>query len=229
MANSVENILLVIPTYNRSGKLSRVLDSYVDLGFAGKVVVLDGSDQTSHIAANISTTERHAGLVEYVDCSGQNDVALRIRDYLLTVDSDVVALGNDEDVFIPAFLQEAFSFLNSNVGYSAYVGGYITVCRSLLGLSRVSFWTDTFRGISLEDEEPATRVVNFQRMNGHGVSPLYWSVRRREVLIKGLSFAADLQYSSSSELIDQINCCVSGKIKQTVSTMLLRDESKVGY
>jgi glycosyltransferase domain-containing protein len=229
MTNKNGNALLVLPTFNRSGKLARTLDSYAYLEFSGKIVILDGSNQQTHISANFAAAARHHDLVDYVSCQGQDDLALRIRDYLLTIDNDVVAIGNDEDIFLPSFLEDAFEFMLGNPSYSAYVGGYLTVCRSIIGLKRISYWTDTFRGISIEHEDPEVRIVNFQRMNGHGVSPIYWSVRRREVLIKSLGFAEQLKYSSSSEFMDQITCCALGKIKQTKSIMLMRDESKIEY
>jgi len=229
MTNKNDKSLLILPTFNRSGKLARTLDSYAYLGLLEKIVILDGSNQQSHIAANLATAARHHDLVDYVSCQGQDDLALRIRDYLLTIDNDVVAIGNDEDILLPSFLEDAFEFMLVNPSYSAYVGGYLTVCRSIIGLKRVSYWTDTFRGISIEHEDPEVRIVNFQRMNGHGISPIYWSVRRREVLIKSLGFAEHLKYSSSSEFMDQITCCALGKIKQTKSFMLIRDESKIEY
>lgn len=229
MTSKNGDVLLILPTFNRSGKLARTLDSYAYLGFSGKIIILDGSNQKIHISGNFAAAARHQDFVEHISCQGQDDLALRIRDYLLTIDNDVVAIGNDEDVFLPSFLEDAFQFMFGNPSYSAYVGGYLTVCRSIIGLKRISYWTDTFRGTSIEDEDPEVRVVNFQRMNGHGISPIYWSVRRREVLIKSLGFAEHLKYSSSSEFMDQITCCALGKIKQTKSLMLIRDESKVEY
>jgi len=229
MKNKNDDVLLILPTFNRSGKLARTLDLYAYLGFSGKIIILDGSNQESHIAANHKVVNRHLDSVEYVSCQGQDDLALRIKDYLITIDDDVVAIGNDEDVFSPDFLKDGFAFMSVNPGYSAYLGGYLTICRSAIGLKRVSYMTDTFRGISLEQEDPEVRIVNYQRMNGHGISPIYWSVRRREVLIKSLGFAEVLKYSSSSELMDQITCCALGKIKQTNSIMLIRDETKIEY
>ena len=224
-----KNVLLILPTFNRSGKLARVLDSYAYLGFTGKIVILDGSNQQDHLSQNLATITRHNDFVDYVPCQGQDDLGLRIRDYLLTIDNDVVAIGNDEDIFFPSFLEDAFQFMLSNPSYSAYVGGYLTVCRPIVGLKRISYWTDTFRGISIEHEDPEVRIVNFQRMNSHGNTPIYWSVRRREVLIKSLGFARHLKYTSSGEFMDQITCCALGKIKQTPSIMLIRDESKIDY
>lgn len=220
---------VVIPTYNRSFKLRRVLDFYASYDQPPRVVVLDGSDDPGHKATNEQQALRHSAFVERRYMPEQQDLVSRLLTYLDTIDDSIVAIGNDEDAFFPDFLEMAFDFLGSNPDYVAACGQYVTFGRSVFGLRRIMFWTDTFVGMSLDANSASQRVVNFQRMNSGGVPPLFWSIRRKSAFIESMRLGSRLKYASGQEFMDQIYHCASGKILLSEQPMLLRDESRQGY
>jgi hypothetical protein len=167
--------------------------------------------------------------VTYVPTPGQNSIVQRLLTFLEGIEDDLVAIGNDEDAFFPEFLQEAFHYLRINSEYVVATGRYVTSSRPILGLRRISYWTDSFLGLDIDEDEPALRVINFQRFNSAGVPPLYWSVRRRGAFMESCRLALRLRFGSAHELIDQITSCVLGKIHVSDRPMLLRDESRLNY
>jgi glycosyltransferase domain-containing protein len=221
--------LIVIPTYNRSAKLRRVLGWYRDTKPAARVVILDASDEAIHQEANKRSAQSCASFVTLLERVGQNSIVARLLTFLEEIDDEFVALGNDEDVYFPEFLDYAFDFLGRNRDYVVASGRYITSARPLLGLRRITYWTDTFVGFDLDESESALRVINFQRFNSGGVPTMYWSVRRRTAFIASCRSALRLRFGSAHELIDQITSCASGKISISNRPMMLRDESRVKY
>jgi glycosyltransferase domain-containing protein len=221
--------LIVIPTFNRSGKLKRVLDFYQSGALEARIAILDASDETEHQEANRRAVENCSISVTYVPTPGQNSIVQRLLTFLEGIDDELVAIGNDEDAFFSEFLEDAFHYLRSNSEYVVATGKYVTSSRPLLGLRRISYWTDSFLGLDIDEAEPALRVINFQRLNSAGVPPLYWSVRRRTAFMESCRLALRLRFGSAHELMDQITSCALGKILISDRPMLLRDESRLNY
>lgn len=221
--------LIVIPTYNRSAKLKRVLDWYRAEKVSARIFVLDASSEPIHREANRRTVASCADFVTRIETPDQESIVARLLIFLEGIDEELVAIGNDEDAYFPEFLEESFRFLRENPDFVVVTGRYITSARPLLGLRRITYWTDTFLGLNIDESEPGVRVVNFQRLNAGGVPPLYWSVRRRSAFIVSCRLALQLKYGSAHELIDQIASCVQGKIRISDAPMLLRDESRLNY
>jgi glycosyltransferase domain-containing protein len=229
MKGSEKMNLLVIPTFNRSAKLERVLDWYSSQKLQSRIVVLDASSDAMHCEANQKSVEKFGKLCVRMETPEQESIPQRLLAFLESIDDELVAVGNDEDAFIPEFIEKAFGFLRANPQYVVAAGRYVTLCRPLLGLRRISFWTDSFVGLDVDQPDPAVRVVTFQRMNSGGVPPLYWSVRRRTAFVESCRLALRLHYGSGHELVDQITSCALGKISIDASPMLLRDETRKNY
>lgn len=221
--------LIIIPTFNRSHKLKRVLDFYASYVPSFRVVILDASDDQKHREINQATADHYAHFVNRVTTPDHRDVVHRLLNFLEKTDEELVAIGTDEDPFFPEFLDAAFNLLHNNLDYVAATGRYITSARPIIGIRRVSFWTDTFVGIDVDENEPALRIINFQRLNSGGVPPMFWSVRRKSAFIKSMLLGMRLTHGSSQELLDQINTCAMGKIWISNMPMLLRDESRLEY
>jgi len=221
--------LVVIPTFNRSYKLGRVLDFYASYGPRFRVVVLDASTDEKHQAMNQAAVERYPDFARRVPTPHQRDVVERLLSFLDAVDEELIAIGTDEDPFFPDFLDAAFEHLRGRPDYVAATGRYITFARSIMGMKRISFWTDSFVGFDIDNDDPALRVINFQRANSAGVPPLFWSVRRKSAFIESMKKGMRLSHGSGQEFLDQINTCVMGKIWISDLPMLLRDESRFKY
>jgi glycosyltransferase domain-containing protein len=221
--------LVVIPTFNRSYKLRRVLEFYASYTPDFSVVVLDGSDDPAHQSVNAVTAQRFSSFVRRLALPEERNVVHRLLRFLETTEEEVIAIGNDEDAFFPEFLQMAFNHLRANPDYATATGRYVTAARPLLGIRRISFWTDTFLGMDVDQDEAALRVLQFQRFNSAGVPPMFWSVRRKEVFVRSMRLGARLDYAGAQELMDQINTCVMGKVLISDMPMLLRDETRFKY
>jgi glycosyltransferase domain-containing protein len=222
-------ISILLPTYNRSKKLRRVLDFYAGYESTIRIVVLDGSDDQTHQALNQEAADFYAHIVRRIAAPTERNVLHRLLNFLDHDQEDVFAIGNDEDAFFPDFLEMAVAHLRSHEDYVAVTGRYITSARPLVGLRRISFWTDSFVGFDVDYEDPALRVINFQRFIAAGVPPLFWSIRRKGAFVRSMELGTRLAHGSSQELLDQVNTCVMGKIMISDMPMLLRDESRHQY
>lgn len=222
-------LLVVIPTYNRSAKLERVIDFYARENPKFKIVILDASDDLVHQVINKKTAENHSEFVERIETPEQKNLVERLVTFLERIDDEIVAIGNDEDIFFPEFLDAAFSQLQEHSDYVVATGRYITSARPIFGIRRISYWTDSFLGLDVDDNDSATRVINYQRLNAGGVPPLHWSVHRKSAFIEGSRLGLRLKYSGAVELMNQITSCVLGKIWISEQPMLLRDESRLNY
>jgi len=109
--------LIVIPTFNRSAKLKRVLDFYQSEALEARIAILDASDEPKHQEANRRTVENCSIPVTYIPTPGQNNIVQRLLTFLEDIDDELVAIGNDEDAFFPEFLQHAFHYLRRNSDY----------------------------------------------------------------------------------------------------------------
>lgn len=78
--------LLVIPTYNRSAKLRRVLDWYAGEHLNARIVVLDASSDPAHRSANADTARVFAHFVTRIETLGQDNIVRRLLTFLETVD-----------------------------------------------------------------------------------------------------------------------------------------------
>jgi len=222
-------LVVVIPTYNRSAKLERVIDYYARESPKFNVVILDASDELVHQEINKKTAENNSDFVKIIETPEQKNLVERLVTFLEKIDDEIVAIGNDEDIFFPEFLDAAFAHLQENSDYVVAAGRYITSARPIFGLRRISYWTDSFLGMDVDNNDSATRVINFQRLNTGGVPPLYWSVHRRSAFIEGSRLGLRLKFSGAVELMNQITSCVLGKIWISDQPMLLRDESRLNY
>ncbi len=221
--------LVIIPTFNRSFKLRRVLDVYASMKPDFKIVVLDASDDPKHQERNQAAADQNRKFVTRLATPNQEGVIPRLLNYLNASDEEFLAIGTDEDPFFPEYLSMAADFLSKHSDYSAAVGRYITFARPLLGLRRITFWTDSFVGIDVNGEDPALRIINLQRLCTGGAPPIYWSVRRKSAFVASMTLGNRIRFGSGQELLDQIVTCVQGKILISDMPMLFRDESRIKY
>ena len=219
---SLENLTILIPTYNRHHKLKKTLRTYDALGLTTKIVVLDGSDEKTSIKnkniinkINLNISYKSSPNTSFID---------RVEKELSSYnDDDLICLGNDEDVFIPEYLKKANEFLTKNKDYSIYIGKYLNYKKSL-GLFRIHYWRDAFSNCDIDNENPFTRLLLLQRVMNIGCSPIFWSVRKAGNFKKSFSITKKIELANSQELADIIFCCLEGKIKINNEIMLLRDE-----
>lgn len=220
---------IIIPTYNRSGKLARTLQCYrsFEPRYSPAIVLLDGSDD--EFREQNERISRAYPNVEYVARPGSGFIP-RLIDYLeQNLGSTPVCLGTDEDVFLPEYLTLATEFLNSHPDYSMLLGRYFTFLRPLGPMNRLSHQRDVITTLDINQQDVSRRIFLLAGAIAAGCCPVFWGVRRADQLLESLKRQSKLHFQSSQELIDQILLAYQGKIRITPLPMLLRDETNLDY
>ena len=220
---------IIIPTYNRSAKLSRTLRCYQSFGsgFVPDIVVLDGSDQ-AYANENKRICSFYPNL-QYVAKPGVGFLSRLISHLEQMQGSTPVCLATDEDVFLPNYLKEGAEFLNARPDYSMLLGRYFTFLRPLGPLHRLSHHRDVITFIDINQKEMKRRVALLCSAISVGCAPVYWGIRRVDQLLASLKQQDKLHFQTSHELVDQIMLAHQGMIKFADFPMLLRDETNIDY
>ena len=226
--NNMDNYTkIILPTYNRPNKFLKTLKTYSTLKLKSKLIILDGSDELN-LKKNkkiINTFSSKLNIEHKVDSS---DLINRlVNQFRLMDNDDIVCLGNDEDVYMPDYLENSYNFLKKNPDYSVYVGRYLTYQKTVLGLSRISYWRDTFTDIDINQESPHRRLMLLQRAIICGYSPIFWGTRKVKNFIEPLLIQQNIVIENTQELADQIYCSLVGKIKFHSEIMMWRDETSL--
>lgn len=217
---------LIIPTYDRPKKLERTLAFYrAELQVSNvQIVILDGSE--SH--ENELTVSRYANVI-HIKKPGSSFLE-RLISYLNAIDdSELICLGNDEDVFLDRYLSSAELFLTKNPSYSAFLGRYFTLCRPVMGLHRSTHLRSRITQCNIDYDDGDRRLNVLSHVLLAGCSPVFFGVRRAGDFKKSLSLQNMFNIETTQELVDQIYLALKGKIKFSDDLMLLRDETKIGY
>ena len=217
------DLIILIPTYNRHLKLKKTLRTYQALNSIYKIIVLDGSDEKISIK-NKNLIDKINLNISYKSSPNTSFIERVENELSLYNDDDLICLGNDEDVFMPDFLNNAYQFLSKNKDYSIYNGRYLNYKKSL-GLFRIHYWRDAFSNCDIDNENSFSRLLLLQRVMSIGCSPIFWSVRKAGNFKKSFSITKKIKLANSQELADIIFCCLEGKIKINNEIMLLRDET----
>lgn len=217
---------LLLPTYDRPKKLYRTLKFYeAEISHKDiEICVLDGAEG----GRNLSVVRDFPG-VKHIH-RPKTSFLERLQAALEHMpDSELICLGNDEDVFCSEYLENSRDFLRENPEYSAFIGRYFTLSKPLFRLHRATHLRTRATKVNLNYERPEQRVNFLSHMLLSGCSPLFFGVRRAIDYKKSIEIQKDLQIETSQEIIDQLYLALRGKIMFTDDLMLLRDETKIGY
>jgi hypothetical protein len=219
---------VIIPTFNRSAKLSRTLECYSVGDYnIEKMVVIDGSSD-EHRDLNERNCSRLG--FEYLHFDPELNLAARLHEYLTHhCNEELVCLGSEEDVFSSSYIDHSEGFLLENVEYSSYIGRYITLGKPLLGINRLVHGRDFITSLDLSNSDPTLRLIGLLQAILVGSSPVFFAARRRSQLLKSLEAQMKVKFDSTQELVDQVYLALSGKIRFDKQPMLLRDETNIGY
>ena len=117
-----KKLSLLIPTKNRPKFLSRTLYYYSKVGFEGKLLILDSS-QDSIIEINKALVDKLVDTLNIEYSIDQNLFEWQACQYLVnSADTEFVAELHDDNFLIPKGLVSCIEFLESNSEYSACRG-----------------------------------------------------------------------------------------------------------
>jgi glycosyltransferase domain-containing protein len=220
-------IKIVIPTYNRPDNFFKTLKTYSTLKLKTKLIILDGSDELN-LKKNKKTISTFSSKLDIEHKVDSSDLINRLLNHFSLMDiDDIVCLGNDEDVFMPEYINNSYNFLINNPDYSVYVGRYLTYQKTVLGFSRISYWRDTITDVDIDQESPYRRLMLFQRVIICGSSPIFWGTRKVKNFIESLLIQQNIVIENSQELADQVYCSFVGKIRFHPEIMMWRDETSL--
>jgi glycosyltransferase domain-containing protein len=225
------NFSLIIPTMNRPELLLRLIHYYHGLGFSGRILIGDSSEEKVFL----ETAELLNAYVDklFVDHRHlpRHSVSEVVSVLAEDVTTDYVALLPDDDFLTPSGIGECVSFLNSNPQYVAAHGIGVLVsseggdCRRIDGAC-------SYPQPRLDGETAAERLD--AHLAGYSVS--LFSVHRATVWKRMYSPVAKVQrphdVSDKSFVDELIPCCLSvvcGKIKQLDRLYLVRQVHEDRY
>ncbi len=224
------HINIIIPTYNRSAKLERILKTYSYWDVKPILHILDGSDG-NHLLANKKVCSFYENVI-YKNYSQGFDLIDRILDWLRNPSNpDIFFLGNDEDLFIQNYTNFALDFLLKNPSFSTVIGSYITVLKPLYGfIPQISLKKNVPFPFELKGDF-LEKISTFVYLNNSTkLPPLFYGIRRREQLLEAFIKLKEFNFKyTTSELADQIYLLKNGDIRFESLTMYIRDETRINY
>ena len=223
-------IHIVIPTYNRSAKLERIIKTYSYWKIRPLLHILDSSG-AKHLELNKKNCSLYDNVSHQIYSENVGFVD-RVIDWLINPDNpDIFFLGNDEDIFFEKYAKFAVNFLMKNPSFSTLIGSYITILKPLwriipqVSLKKIIPFNFDLSGTFEE------KITTYVYLNcSTKLPPLFYGVRRKYQLLKIYKELKELKVKHSvSELADQLFLIKSGDIKFVPLFMTIRDESRVNY
>lgn len=198
----MQNLTLVIPTFNRPGHLSRLLSYYAGKNPEFSILVLDSSEPEIQ-SANSELLRRFAGKAQHMGFPGTIRPSQKLAEGLQHVGTPYAALCADDDIVFPEALGHALDFLGSHPDYVCCDGIYLN-----FGASKGEINLSVEYGSrSIEAEHPGARVFRlFQRYES-----LFYAVYRTPDMRDLFSFIKDIPSYHFQELFQAAGTVLKGK------------------
>lgn len=206
-------IAIIIPTYNRSAYLNRLLDyfSYCTVGY--RIVIADSSlDEMK--ARNSKAVSSHGNLnILYLDEFPPNVNGW--AKWLCAIDrseSKYAVICADDDFVVPKCIDEAVKFLDENADYVLTRGKYIAFEEMKSNDKKIKFsWRHIYPHMTIDSRDSAQRVLD----HFGNYYPTLYAVHRTPILKR--IFEQTMKYGTANEHMDELLCsmfsAVCGKFK----------------
>lgn len=213
-------LTIVIPTKNRPSFLLRTLDYYRQQHFGYPIVVADSSapDRLNQVQPAIDLIKRDL-VLEYRTYPADLQFADKLADALATVETPCVALGADDDFFVPPTLTEAAEFLQAYPDYAVAHGESL-----VLSLSSGTAYGSIER-LSVYNQRAIEHPDSLERFFDHlaHYSTTWYSVQRTEKLVENFdktrALGADIRFG---ELLPSCLSLIQGKAKKLNRLYMVR-------
>jgi len=204
----INNFTLVIPTYNRYGKLLRLLDYYNSFAFPFQIIILDSS--TDKNKPNKLTTYLENENLKYLVFDSDILVGDKICIGVSKVKTHYSALCADDDFIVPSAIHESINFLEINYDYVVCQGCYTSFIENPSFTSEIE-WKKTYPLRSIEQKLASDRVLNY--LSDYSMS-IFYGVYRLEVLRSGWEAVSQKTNDDRfGELLPAMLAVIAGKIK----------------
>jgi len=221
-----KKVTIVIPTYNRYDKLSRLLHYFESSGFPINIIVLDSSIDKKKKPEGLQKLLKQQN-IEYVDFPSELFLYKKISNGLQKIATPYVVLCADDDFITPAGIRSSVEFLENNPDYSVAHGQYISfwLDTSSMDKKRTFCWRPGYISDSVMMDEPETRLMYHF---GNYVCPTFYGVHRTSQ-IQGI-FYDTTQYTDDlrfGELLPSMITLIKGKMKRLDSLYYGREKAVV--
>jgi len=218
------SVTVVIPTYNRSNELARLLHFLVDLGSRFSILVLDGgTDESGNRNRELCLPFPN---VEHHKFPSSLHLGKRLEQGLRLVKTPYVLFCGDDDFFFPDAVAECVNFLEKNPDYSAAIG-QVWSMRYFPDKPVVSggivLKNDLDFGMGLHQERFILRSLYYFAYTEVGAMPLFYSVRRTSQTLRAFSLITPEIKYSSMELLTNGMLLIDGKVAKLPIPFGLRD------
>lgn len=215
------DVTIGIFTYHRPKLLNRQLQFFKDLGYNFRIILLDGSEDSSSQTINQSLSKKFN--IEYINII---DAKERYYFFANALDSEFAAFCSDDDLIVPSFYKSGASFLKENNQYSVVAGKIYT-----LHYHRLQPWKGYYlrnylgNGYDFFYGDFVERIIRKDQAYALGCPPSYYGVRRFDNVQLYCKHMHSLKLFSSMERLENICNLLHGGMKVLDVFMGFRDYS----
>ena len=221
-------VTVIIPTYNRSRELARLLHFLSVFDQRYRILVLDGGSEESR-RANQRACAGYKN-VEHHEFDSSLHLGMRICHGLELVTSPYVLMCGDDDFFFPDGVDDCVNFLEHNPDHAAAIGqvwtlNYFPDNPRLAGC--IMLGNDLSAGNRFDHERFVLRSLFYFAYTLIGSIPLFYAVRRTDQTLKAFSLMTPNIKYSSMELLTNGMLLIDGKVAQLDTPFGLRDYGSI--
>ncbi|MCB8778663.1 glycosyltransferase [Planktothrix agardhii 1032] len=144
MLSSSPRVSVIIPTYNGDRYLSQAIDSVLSQTYSNYEIVIvdDGStDNTPQIVQHYLDAHQSPSLIRYIVQSNQGVAAVRNRG-IKEARGELIALLDQDDVFLPEKLAHQVAYFNTNPNIAIVNSGWRLIDQNNHNISDIEPWHD---------------------------------------------------------------------------------------
>ena len=245
-------ISILIPTYNRPGKLLRLLrglNLYYSKKFSSRsltssippieeILIADGSEKQSNHYAHLNdlVTKEINILSSYVNVNYMNLAGYSLNDRLFYLaehakSAYVMPLG-DDDFPILESLDLALKRIESSNDISVVLGRLINIRGINNDSLCLSIIERPYSGFSIDFDCILSRISSHRVLNALGVPALFYGLQSKTSYLNFTRLLYDNQkdlFYGGQEFLHQLHCCIGGKISFLEEPMVYRDFTYWAY
>lgn len=207
----MNQITIIVPTYNRPACLRRLLAYFETAGFDGNLVIADSSKDIYKSKNSDTISSININKTYHVGYSTEVALVEKIYRSIRDTDTEYVVLCADDDFITKRGVKRAVAFLDNHPDFVAAHGHYIrfTVDRAMDG---VQFnWQPSYLGSqSIDSSRPERRLYK----HFANYVPTFYAVHRtaeiKEAYECAVKYADDVRFR---ELLPSLLTIISGKFK----------------
>jgi glycosyltransferase domain-containing protein len=207
----LDNLTILITTYNRYTLLKRLITFYNSFDFEVKIIVLDSSSNTS-IDKDLYSMLNSKNII-WKKYDPEIFFANKIADGSQLIKTEFSVLCADDDFIFPYALEEAIDYLKKNKDFSSCLGNqYKHHILNFFGKKFVIFQQSSVNGSEIIDNDCFDRILKY--MSGKSIYYPFYAVHRSNDLKKiWKQTSAYVDYWGLSEVLPCAISLTLGKMR----------------